>query len=155
MKANSEEIAEYCRLHGLRSPAMVINEPLPLKAKAIKRDATAAMSKPERSFSEYNEARRIAREIETWAFHPAKWRLADGTWYEPDFMVVHLDGRIEFDDTKAFWKSKKQVRASVKSKEASTVKIKVAAETYPQFDWNQCWQDEVGEWKYRAFGATR
>jgi len=54
-----------------------------------------------------------------WAFEPVKFRLADRTWYTPDFLVMYGDGTIEVHEVKGFWR------------DDARVKIKVAAEMYP------------------------
>lgn len=121
--------------------------PLVIKAKAVKRDATAKMTKPERAFTEHCEARRIVKEIEIWRFEPVTFSLADDTRYTPDVMIVHNDGLIGFFDTKAFWKKSKKVHYT----QWSLAAMKMAAEMHPYFSFSMCWQDETGEWKYRHF----
>lgn len=49
-------------------------------------------------------------------------RLADNTFYTPDFMVLLQDGSIEYHEVKGSWKAPNQ--------EDSKVKIKVAAEQH-------------------------
>jgi len=52
-------------------------------------------------------------------FESIKLRLADRTWYTPDFLVVWVDGRMEFHEVKGFMR------------DDAAVKLKVAAELYP------------------------
>lgn len=52
-------------------------------------------------------------------FEPEKLRLADRTFYTPDFRVVMPDGCVEFHETKGHWE------------DDARVKIKVAAEMHP------------------------
>jgi hypothetical protein len=59
--------------------------------------------------------------IRAWKFEAMKLRLADRTWYTPDFMVIGIGGEIRFDETKGFWR------------DDARVKIKVAAEMFSQF----------------------
>ena len=54
-------------------------------------------------------------------FESVKFRLADKTFYTPDFMVMQSDGTIEFHEVKGFWE------------DDARVKIKVFAEMYPEF----------------------
>lgn len=51
--------------------------------------------------------------------HPEKLRLADRTWYCPDFRVIELDGSVRFDEVKGFMR------------DDAAVKLKVAAELHP------------------------
>jgi hypothetical protein len=52
-------------------------------------------------------------------FEAIKLRLADTTFYTPDFLVLAADGILEVHETKGFWR------------DDARVKIKVAAALYP------------------------
>jgi hypothetical protein len=54
-------------------------------------------------------------------FEEIALRLADGSWYTPDFWVKAKDDVLEFHEVKGHWR------------EAARVRIRVAAERYPQF----------------------
>ena len=77
------------------------------------------MNKLELAYSQLLEFRRKAGEIDRWDYEPEKLRLADKTFYTPDFRVIDLDGAVEFHETKGFMR------------DDAVVKIKVAAETHP------------------------
>lgn len=55
------------------------------------------------------------------AFEPHKLRLADRTFYTPDFGVLLMDGTFEFHEVKGHWE------------DDARVKIKVAAEQHWMF----------------------
>lgn len=57
-------------------------------------------------------------EIEWWAFEPMKLRLAEGTYFTPDFGVIR-DGKLEFHECKGFMR------------EAARVRLNVAADKFP------------------------
>ena len=59
-------------------------------------------------------------EIQDYRFEAMKLRLTKLTFYTPDFMVTR-DDQIEFHEVKGFWE------------EDARVKIKMAAEIYPEF----------------------
>lgn len=61
-------------------------------------------------------------DVEAAFFQQIKLRLADNTFYTPDFMVLMKDGSIEFHEVKGSWKAPNQ--------DDSKVKIKVAAEQH-------------------------
>ncbi|WP_221775495.1 DUF1064 domain-containing protein [Sphingobium yanoikuyae] len=61
----------------------------------------------------------IAGEIVWYRFEGLKLRLADNTFYTPDYAVMRSDGLIEVHEVKGFWT------------DDARVKIKVAAEQYP------------------------
>lgn len=82
-----------------------------------KRDGS--MNKLESAFSIVLEARKRAGQIARWDFQPEKLRLANRTFYEPDFRVVQNDGEIVFYETKGFME------------DDAAVKLKVAAEMHP------------------------
>lgn len=82
----------------------------------------------------------------TWMFEPIKFRLADSTSYCPDFMVMDRDGNLRFIDTKAWWASAKKVGVT----EDAMVKMKVAAEMYPMFEFAMTWK-QGGVWQERVF----
>jgi hypothetical protein len=77
------------------------------------------MNQTEKRYAERLEALRINGTVRLWAFEKVKIRLADNTFYTPDFFVVMADDTIEFHETKGFWE------------DDARVKIKVAAETFP------------------------
>ena len=52
-------------------------------------------------------------------FEAIKLRLADSTFYTPDFLVLPASGVLEVHETKGFWR------------DDARVKIKVAASIYP------------------------
>lgn len=52
-------------------------------------------------------------------FEGLKLRLADNTFYTPDFAVMNMRGEIECHEVKGFWQ------------DDARVKIKVAADQYP------------------------
>lgn len=71
------------------------------------------------------EQRRRVGEIDRWDYEPVKLRLADRTYYAPDFRVILSDGTEEFHEVKpANWDR-------IPNQDMSNVKIKVAAEHHP------------------------
>jgi hypothetical protein len=85
------------------------------KATAVPR----VMNKTEAAYASYLEGMRVAGHIIRWDYEPEKLRLADLTYYTPDFRVVYPDGAIEFHEVKGF------------VRDDAMVKLKVAAETHP------------------------
>lgn len=89
-----------------------------LKPKGKKRGGP---SKAETRYGETLEARKRAGEIRDYKHQPCGLRLADKTFYHPDFLVILCDGRVEFHEVKGFLR------------DDSNVKIKVAAALFPWF----------------------
>ena len=72
------------------------------------------------------------------SYESIKLRLADRTWYTPDFFVWTDDG-VHVYEVKGSWKAPHQ--------EDSRVKLKVAAELYPQFTFYSAVPNrETGGW---------
>ena len=63
-------------------------------AKAEPQRATAKLTKPEVAFMRVLEERKARGEIVWWSEHPMSLKLADGSRYIPDYMVVTWDGTI-------------------------------------------------------------
>ena len=57
--------------------------------------------------------------ISWYRFEGIKLRLADNTFYTPDYCVMRSDGTMEMHEVKGFWQ------------DDARVKIKVAADMYP------------------------
>lgn len=77
------------------------------------------MNSLELAYSQHLEAKRLRGEIQQWSWESVKLKLADQTWYCPDFRVITADGTEEFHETKGFMR------------EDANVKLKVAAELHP------------------------
>jgi len=91
---------------------------LRIKGRGVRR-APGTMNGLERRYAEELECRKIAGEIVEYHFDAVKLRLADKTFYTPDFLVLLADGTVEFHEVKGFWE------------DDARVKIKVASDKYP------------------------
>lgn len=97
-------------------PALPPTKPNGLKPKV---DSRRGMNKTEAEFAQQLEFKRLAGEITWWAFEPFRIRLADGTFYRPDFATVDRQGRTEMYEVKGHMR------------EAARVRLKVAVEKLP------------------------
>lgn len=89
------------------------------RMQALGRLKAGQMNKTEAAYAQHLELLRIAGTIAWYKFEGIKLRLADNTFYTPDFAVMLADGLIEMQEVKGFWQ------------DDARVKIKVAAEIYP------------------------
>lgn len=89
------------------------------KMQALGRLKTGQMNKTEAAYAQHLETRKAAGEILWYRFEGVKLRLADNTFYSPDFVVMLADGTLECHEVKGFWQ------------DDARVKIKVAADQYP------------------------
>lgn len=87
--------------------------------RALGRLKAGAMNKTEAAYGSLLEARRVAGEVAWYLFEGLKFRLADNTFYTPDFAVMLSGGQLEAHEVKGFWT------------DDARVKIKVAAERFP------------------------
>lgn len=87
--------------------------------RALGRLKTGTMNKTEAAYAATLEARRHAGDVAWYLFEGLKFRLADNTFYTPDFAVMLADGALEAHEVKGFWT------------DDARVKIKVAAERFP------------------------
>lgn len=97
-----------------------------MKAKARPRRQPGQMNNTEAKYGEHLEDLKVMGKILEYSFEPEKFRLADKTYYTPDFRVIMPDLSIEFHEVKGSWRAPNQDDAKVK--------IKVAAEM------NQCYR---------------
>jgi hypothetical protein len=95
------------------------------------------------------EPRRLACLLREWRYHPMRFRLADGTWYEPDFLALSRVGSLMTPQDFVFY----EVKGSWLSKNArdSRTRLKVAASRYHWFNWYAVtWEKKEGRWLYEA-----
>lgn len=87
--------------------------------RALGRLKAGERNKTEASFERLLELRKQAGEVLWYRFEGVKLRLADNTFYTPDFAVVLRTGELVLMEVKGFMQ------------DDANVKIKVAAEMYP------------------------
>ena len=105
------------------------------------RHTSGEMNKTEAAYAQELEMRKRVGEIEWWAFESIKLRLADRTFYTPDFAVV-IAGGMCFHEVKGHWE------------DDARVKIKVAAKLFPHFTFIALTKIPVkdgGGWKVEEF----
>lgn len=96
------------------------------------------MNKLEQAWANELELAKRAGEVLDYRYEAVKLRLADKTFYTPDFMVIQKDGTIRFDETKGFMR------------EAARVRLNVAVDCYPQFRFRLI-QKKKGQWNVKDF----
>ena len=96
----------------------------------------------EKKYAAYLETRRLTGEIVGWKFEAMKLKLARATFYNPDFLVVTLEYRIELHETKGF------------ARDDWRVKHKIAIEMFPEFRFViVCWNKNTKGWNFKTMGA--
>lgn len=109
-----------------------------MKARARPQPVPGSMNKTEEAYAAHLRTLMLAGEVLHYEFEPLKLRLADKTFYTPDFMVVHRDGLIELHEVKGFWE------------DDARVKIKVAAKQHWMFTFVGV-QRKGAHWSLEAF----
>jgi hypothetical protein len=79
------------------------------------------MNQWEEEYTKRLDILKTAGEIKWFAWESMKFRLANKTWYTPDFIVLQSDGQIEVHEVKGYWE------------DDARAKVKVFAELYPLF----------------------
>ncbi|MBB4066778.1 DUF1064 domain-containing protein [Gellertiella hungarica] len=86
---------------------------------ALGRLKTGEMNKTEAAYAAHLENEKLAGRVVWFEFDCFKFRLADNTFYTPDFAVMLSTGHLEMHEVKGFWQ------------DDARVKIKVAADLFP------------------------
>jgi hypothetical protein len=89
------------------------------RMQALGRLKAGKMNRTEAAYADHLRRLALVGGIQWHAFEGLKFRLADNTFYTPDFAVMKPDGQIEVHEVKGFWT------------DDARVKIKVAAAMYP------------------------
>lgn len=128
MRWTEEELAEYqSRVRGALASRPAVdtsNPPFKLPANeagafALGRLPVGTMNRTEADYDGYLWRQRHAGLILWHKFESLKLRLADSTFYSPDFAVLPASNVLELHEVKGFWQ------------DDARVKIKVAAALYP------------------------
>ena len=90
-----------------------------MKNYALGRLPVGQRNKTETQYEQTLELQKQAGDVLWYRFEGLKLRLADNTFYTPDFAVMRSDGVMELHEVKGFWQ------------DDARVKIKVAASIYP------------------------
>ena len=104
-----------------------------------KTDVKDGMNSLERRYADYLRTLQLAGEIHSFAFERHNLKLADRTYYKPDFEVMLPDGSIEFHEVKGFMM------------DDANVKIKVAAQQFPQYVFRLVQWDRRTGWKIKPY----
>jgi len=104
------------------------------KAKLKVGKSLQGMNRWEREYAAVLDALVAAGEAVSWRYEALKFRLADGVWYTPDFVVLMADGSLQVVEVKGFLR------------DDARVKFKVAAGQFPEYEWAML-RKVKGEWE--------
>lgn len=109
-----------------------------VKGRVRARHIPGTMNKLEQEYESHLKRHMMAGDIISYQFESIKLKLADKTYYTPDFMVVNADGTMELHEVKGFWE------------DDARVKIKVAAAKFWMFQFIGVQKDKT-VWRYEEF----
>lgn len=116
----------------------VVHNPVkPSNRTGFSRSTERRMNKTEAAYASRLSLLRASGEIVDYKFESMNLRLADKTWYKPDFSVYLPNGSMEFHEVKGHWE------------DDARVKIKVAAEQYPHRF--VAVKKEKDDWRFEIF----
>src|SRR5258705_9214761 len=121
MRWTEQELADYLAktgVPGAANRADVSDRPFAAPSakqalQALGRLPTGTMNKTERSYAGRLDQLKYAGKILWYGFEAIKLRLADNTFYTPDFAVMAADGVIELHEVKGFWTDDARVKIKV------------------------------------------
>lgn len=102
-------------------------------------DLFEGMNKLEKARGVELEAARRNGLLRSWRYEKVTLKLADDCRYTPDFCVIENDGGITLEETKGHWR------------EDAKIKIKVAAEQFPEFTFKALQRAKDGGWNVETF----
>jgi hypothetical protein len=106
------------------------------------------MNRTEAKYAERLALAKCAGQVVSWHYEEVKLCVVPGlekkraaVFYTPDFMVLFLDGHVEMIDVKGAggWE------------DTARVKIKAAADRFPEFAWVGMTFSKAGEWEREEF----
>ena len=119
MKMSEEE---YASLIAKRGKPQAGSKPAPsskARMQALGRLKPGRMNKTEAAYDKHLALRKHAGEVPWDRFEGIKLRLADNTFYTPDFAVMLANGEMEMHEVKGVWT------------DDARAKTKIAADQYP------------------------
>ncbi len=114
-KVGPELEAKILALSGTAGVSTTLPDSPPAASrKSNKQPTPGRMNRWERRYAdEMLTPRKLAGEVSWWAWESIKVRLANRTWYTPDFAVKLVNGELELHEVKGFWRDDARVKAKV------------------------------------------
>lgn len=142
MSQQTLSAAEYRALHGIHKTSNVSTSASRAKARMPnfgRSYATEGMNNTETRYASHLDDLLHRGRILGWKYEGVKLRLANKTFYTPDFLIVSGDGTIELHEIKGHWE------------DDARVKIKAAAYLHPWFRFIAVKTASSGKWIYEKF----
>lgn len=120
------------------------------RGQSPRRHRDGAMNRTEAAYADHLWQQQVTGEIAWYAFEPIKLRLADRSWYSPDFLVMLPNGVLQLHEVKG------RKGSGYYATEDSRLKVRFAAEQYP-FSVVVAWprkKSDGGGWDTEVFGVS-
>ena len=101
------------------------------------------MNKTEAAYAQHLDMSKVSGDVLWWRYEAVGLRLADRTFYHPDFMVMMADGSLEIIEIKG------RKGDSYYCMDDAKVKVKVAAAQFPM-RFFIVWPNKSGGWNREA-----
>ena len=124
-----------------------------MRAKA-RQHKPGQMNRGEAAYAAHLAEGKRVNAIADYRFEAVKLRLADNTFYTPDFYVILPDGTIEMHEVKPTYRPKREDGTRVDKPfcfEDAKLKIKVAAEKFQEFVFAIVYPLKAGGWGRQEF----
>jgi hypothetical protein len=109
------------------------------KVPKLRLPRTGYRSKTEERYGQHLNLIQMAGQIDRWKYEPVSLVLAPGVRYLPDFLTVTAD-------IVTFWEVKGRKNESYWTRPLSKVKIRMAAELFPWWEFRVAWPKSAGAW---------
>ena len=139
MRWSEDKLKDHLNMHQNRKIDTLQPTKQKNDARVLGRLKQGVMNKTERKYSDHLESLKMNGEIQYYAFDSMKFRLADKTFYSPDFIVLKSNGELEAHEVKGHWE------------DDARVKIKVAASMHPIPFIAVKWNEKNNSWDYENF----
>lgn len=139
MRWSQEQLDSHLKTHQNRKNSAVTPQKSKSDARALGRLKQGVMNQTESKYANHLESLKIAGEVAWYAFDSMKFRLADKTFYSPDFIVMKSTGELEAHEVKGHWE------------DDARVKIKVAAGMFPIPFIAIKYNSKNNSWEYENF----
>lgn len=139
MRMTDEQLEAHLNKHQNRKNEGQQPSKQQFDARVLGRLKQGVMNKTEAKYAGHLESLKICGEIQYYAFDSMKFRLADKTFYSPDFIVLRSTGELEAHEVKGHWE------------DDARVKIKVAASMHPVPFVAVKWNEKNNCWDYEKF----
>jgi len=117
------------------------------KASNARSKLLGQMNLTEQAYAKWLTEQKLLGTVIAFRYESFGLRLADQSWYRPDFFVQLSDDSLEFHEVKTC-----DARGNILKEDDADVKFKVAGESFPMFTFRMFGHLPDGGWKEIIYG---